>query len=148
VIGPVQGKDSSELDLENSEGCFEYISAFMSSESLLETENQVYQGLSHPCKDIRSDLKPLLSDSNVTDDAIFKHVMKITSDENERLRQLGPLTRTKQSTASSTQVHSEPGSDKRGRTEAAVRKSQNYPIKQLAVRIDALNNMVDAPHSP
>ncbi len=55
----------------------------------------VYQGLSHRCKDIRSELKPLLTDSNVTDDAILRHVMKVTSDENERLRQLGPLTRTK-----------------------------------------------------
>ncbi|KAL1277383.1 hypothetical protein QQF64_024056 [Cirrhinus molitorella] len=40
VIGPVQGKNSSELDLEDSEGCFEYINAFMSSEALLETEDQ------------------------------------------------------------------------------------------------------------
>ncbi len=63
----------------------------------------VYQGLSHRCKDIRSELKPLLADSNVTDDAILRHVMKVTSDENERLRRLGPLTRTKPSTASSAQ---------------------------------------------
>ncbi len=40
AIGPVQGKDSSELDLEDSEGCFEYIDAFMSSESLLDMEDQ------------------------------------------------------------------------------------------------------------
>ncbi len=45
AIGPVQGKDSSELDLEDSEGCFEYINAFMSSESLLETEDQGMSGL-------------------------------------------------------------------------------------------------------
>ncbi len=64
----------------------------------------VYQGLSHRCKDICSELKPLLADSNVTDDAILRHVMKVTSDENERLRRLGPPTRTKPSTASSAQV--------------------------------------------
>lgn len=40
VIEAVQGKDSSELDLEDSEGCFKYICAFMSSESLFETEDQ------------------------------------------------------------------------------------------------------------
>ena len=40
VIGPVRGKDSFELDLEDSEGCFEYINAFKSSKSLLETEDQ------------------------------------------------------------------------------------------------------------
>ncbi len=104
----------------------------------------VYQGLSHRCKDIRSELKPLLADSSVTDDAILRHVMKVTSDENERLRRLGPPTRTKPSTASSAQVHSEPGSDEAGRTEAAVKKSQNDPIKQLTARIDTLTNMVDA----
>ncbi|KAL0153940.1 hypothetical protein M9458_050749, partial [Cirrhinus mrigala] len=104
----------------------------------------VYQGLSHRCKDIRSELKPLLADSNVTDDAILRHVMKVTSDENKRLRRLGPPTRMKQSTASSAQVHSEPGSDEGGRTEAALRKSQNDPIKQLTARIDVLANMVDA----
>lgn len=104
----------------------------------------VYQGLSHRCKDIRSELKPLLADSNVTDDAILRHVMKVTSDENERLRRLGPPTRMKQPTASSAQVHSEPGSDEGGRTEAAARKSHNDPIKQLTARIDALTNLVDA----
>ncbi len=40
AIGPVQCKDSSELDLEDSEGCFEYIDAFMSRESLLDTADQ------------------------------------------------------------------------------------------------------------
>ncbi len=91
----------------------------------------VYQGLSHRCKDNRSELKLLLADSNVTDDAILRHVMKVTSDENERLRRLDPPTRTKPSTASSAQVHSEPGSDEGGRTEAAAKKSQNDLIKKL-----------------
>ncbi len=45
VIGPVQGKDSSDLDLEDSVACFEYIDAFMSSESLLEAEDQDMSGL-------------------------------------------------------------------------------------------------------
>ncbi|XDV41640.1 hypothetical protein PO909_010461 [Leuciscus waleckii] len=115
----------------------------MNKDDMTVAELKVYHGLSHRCKDIRSELKPLLADSNVTDDAILRHVMKVTSDENERLRRLGPPTRTKQSTASSAQVHSEPGSDVGGRTEAAVKKSQNDPIKQLTARIDALTNMVD-----
>lgn len=40
VIGPTPGKDTSELDLEDSEGCFEYIDALMSSKSLLEAKDQ------------------------------------------------------------------------------------------------------------
>ncbi|KAJ8012611.1 hypothetical protein DPEC_G00044660 [Dallia pectoralis] len=40
VIGPIRGKDLAELDMEDSEVCFEYINAFMLSKSLLETEDQ------------------------------------------------------------------------------------------------------------
>ena len=39
-IESLPGTDSSELDLEDSEGCFEYISAFISSDLLLEAEDQ------------------------------------------------------------------------------------------------------------
>lgn len=40
VIGPTPGKDISELDLEDSEGCFECTDALMSSKSFLEAEDQ------------------------------------------------------------------------------------------------------------
>ncbi len=89
----------------------------------------VYQGLSHRYKDIRSELKPLLAANNVTDEAILRHVTKITSDENERLRRLGPPTRTKQFTAGSAQVHGIFNSDVGGKTEAAVKKGQDDSIK-------------------
>lgn len=49
----------------------------------------VYQGIGYKHNDIRRELKPLLSDSTVTDETILKHVMKITSDESERERQIG-----------------------------------------------------------
>lgn len=104
----------------------------------------VYQDLSHRCKDICSELRPLLADTDVTDDAIFRHVIKVTSGENKRLRRLGQSTRTKQSTASIAQVHSEHGSDEEGRTETAVKRGQNDPIKQLTERLNALTNMDDA----
>lgn len=104
----------------------------------------VYEGLSHKCKHIRSELKPLLSDSNVTDDTILRHDMKIASDENERLRRLGPVNRVKQSMANSAQVHTDPASDESGRTDGAARKTQNYTMKQLTTRIDSLTTVVDA----
>lgn len=40
VIGPISGKDPTELHLEDSEGHFEHNDAFMSSKSLPESEDQ------------------------------------------------------------------------------------------------------------
>lgn len=50
----------------------------------------VYQGIGHKHSDIRRELKPLLSDNTVSDEAILRHVMRVTSDESERQRRLGP----------------------------------------------------------
>lgn len=104
----------------------------------------VYQGLSHRCKDIRSELKPLLADSEVTDDAILRQVMKITSDENERLRRLGPPTRVKPSVANSVQVNDEASGDVKVEKGVVVKKGQDDQIKLLTARIDTLTSMVDA----
>ncbi len=99
----------------------------------------VYQGLEHSYKDVRSELKPLLADHSITDEAIVRNVMKITNDENERARRLGPMTRPKQSTASCAQLEPD-----RGVKEASVQKSKNDPIMQLTARIDALTSLVDS----
>ncbi|RXN10207.1 Retrovirus-related Pol poly from transposon [Labeo rohita] len=40
IVGPVPGRDQSELDPEDSDSCFDHINAFMSSEFLLESEDQ------------------------------------------------------------------------------------------------------------
>lgn len=101
----------------------------------------VYQGLGHKYKDVRSELKPLLADHSITDEAIVRNVMKITNDENERARRLGPITRPKHSNASSAQLESEPD---KGVKEQPVQKIKNDPIIQLTARIDALTSMVDA----
>lgn len=101
----------------------------------------IYQGLGHKYKDIRSELKPLLSNHTITDEAILRSVTRITSDENERVRRLGPLTRVKQSTASCAQLESE---SVREFNEIPEQKNKNDPIKQLTARIDALTSMVDS----
>lgn len=51
----------------------------------------VYQVFEHA--DIRRELKPLLTNSGVTDEMILRHVMKITSEENKRMKRLGPTDR-------------------------------------------------------
>lgn len=100
----------------------------------------IYQGLGHKYKDICSELKPLLSNHTITDEAILRSVTIITSDENERVRRLGPVTRVKQSTASCSQLESE---SVREFNEIPEQK-KNDPIKQLTARIDALTSMVDS----
>ncbi|RXN21780.1 Retrovirus-related Pol poly from transposon [Labeo rohita] len=40
IVGPDPGRDQSELDPEDSDSCFDHINAFMSSEFLLESEDQ------------------------------------------------------------------------------------------------------------
>lgn len=47
-----------------------------------------YQGLSHKHNDICRELKPLLSDNSVSDEAILKQMMKIMNTENKRQRRL------------------------------------------------------------
>jgi len=99
----------------------------------------VYQGLGHRYKDDRSELKPLLADHSITDEAIVRNVMKITNDENER--RLGPIIRPKQSNASSAQFEIKPDGEVK---EAPGHKIKYDPIIQLTARIDSLTNMVDS----
>ncbi len=103
----------------------------------------VYQGLGHKCKDIRSELKHLLTDSNITDDEILKHVMKVKSEENERLRRLGPSSHSKPSMASCAQLSEEPTKETKAVKETPEIKSHSDTIKQLTAKIDALTSMVD-----
>ncbi|KAG7497925.1 hypothetical protein JOB18_046129 [Solea senegalensis] len=61
----------------------------------------VYQGLSHKHDDVRREMKPLLVDTRVLDEAILKQMKKIMGYESERQRRLGPATRQRL-----TNVHS------------------------------------------
>ncbi|KAL1269016.1 hypothetical protein QQF64_031305 [Cirrhinus molitorella] len=106
--------------------------------------HNVYQGLGHKCKDIRSELKPLLADSNMSDDEILKHVMKVTSEENERLRRLGAPSRSKSSMASCAQLSQEPATETKDVKETKTEmKCHSDTITQLTAKIDALTSMVD-----
>ncbi|KAI3356717.1 hypothetical protein L3Q82_003309 [Scortum barcoo] len=67
----------------------------------------IYQGLSDKHDDIRRELKPLLSDSAVTDESLLRQVIKTTTEECERRRRLGRSTRAKIIHAQSGQLISE-----------------------------------------
>lgn len=49
----------------------------------------IHQGLLPKYSDIRSELKPLLSDDAVSDEALIRQVNKVSSEESERKRRLG-----------------------------------------------------------
>ncbi|CAI5694366.1 unnamed protein product [Oreochromis niloticus] len=55
----------------------------------------IHQGLLPKYSDIRNELKPLLSDYSVSDEALIRQVNKVSSEESERQRRLGYSTRQK-----------------------------------------------------
>lgn len=101
----------------------------------------VYQGLNEKDKDIRQELKPLLSDPIVTDDALVKQITKTTNEESERKRRLGRATRPKAAQAQSnetdhcdvTKVESHPDS-----------KAKYELIHQLSAQVQALTQVVSS----
>ncbi|XP_070403007.1 uncharacterized protein [Nothobranchius furzeri] len=66
----------------------------------------VYQGLSEKHEDIRRELKPLLSEKSVSDDALLRQVIRTTGEESERRRRLGRNPRAKYAYAQRGQVTS------------------------------------------
>lgn len=71
----------------------------------------VYKGFGHKHIDIHRELKTLLSKSGVTNEMILRNVMKIMSEQNERIKRLGPSRRHIVTNAHS--VQSEPEEMKR-----------------------------------
>lgn len=66
----------------------------------------VYQGMSEKYNDVRRELRPLLSDPTVTDEALLKQVIKTASEESERKRWLGARSsRPKVAQAQSSEAH-------------------------------------------
>ncbi|KAK2903785.1 hypothetical protein Q8A73_010442 [Channa argus] len=55
----------------------------------------IHQGLLPKYADVRTELKPLLSDYGGTDEALIRQVNKVSSEESERQRRLGATSRQK-----------------------------------------------------
>lgn len=51
--------------------------------------NTIYQGLGEKHEDVRRELKPLLSDPNVSNESLLRQVIMTTSEESERKHRLG-----------------------------------------------------------
>lgn len=108
----------------------------------------VYQGLGHRHNDIRRELKPLLTDHNVKDEVILRHVMRITSEESERLRRLGTTHRQNQTKAHSAQLEANVAQAQGAKQQNVERVAEMDIIQQLSAKIEALTKVVDSLKQP
>lgn len=95
----------------------------------------IYQGLGSKYTDVRQQLRPLLSDNQVTDEDIVSRVTKIISDENEHQRRLGYVPKPRAMSAHSVQVD---GGDQ------PVDKREHHTIQKLSAQVENLTKMVAA----
>lgn len=105
----------------------------------------VYQGFGHKHTDIRRELKPLLSSSGVTDEMILRHVMKITSEENERMRRLGSSRRQTVTNTHSAQLEPDGAKRPSPKSEGAEPKTNQTkpdPLKDLTTKVEELTRLV------
>lgn len=98
----------------------------------------IYQGLSDKHDDIRRELKPLLSDLSVTDEALLRQVLKTTSEESERRRRLG---RNKVIYAQSGQVTPDMPRDSRDDSNP---KSKDEGVRKLSAQVQELTQVVES----
>lgn len=104
----------------------------------------IYQGLTHKHDDIRRELKPLLSDSNVSDEMILKQIMKITNAENERQRRLGTVVRQKAVNVHGAGVEVAAVQDDSSAKKANLdRKPKADPLQQLTEKVEKLMSKVE-----
>lgn len=103
--------------------------------------HKIYQGLSDKHDDIRRELKLLLSDPSVTDEALLRKVIRTTSEESERRRRLSRNSRNKVIYAQSGQVNSEKPGDSKEDTHP---KGKDEEIQKLSTQVQALTQMVES----
>lgn len=103
----------------------------------------VYQGLGYKHSDIRRELKPLLSDCEVSDETILRHVMRITSEESERQKRIGSSRRQTTTNAHCAQLELN-AIQESSKQEVSVPKSKTDPIKELTAKVNELTSLVEA----
>lgn len=100
----------------------------------------IRQGLSDKNEDIRRELKPLLSDPSVTDEALLRQVNKITSEESERRQRLGRSKPTKAVYAQSGEVSLEKSRDWKG----DPHHKRDEEMQKLTTQVQALTQLVES----
>lgn len=104
----------------------------------------VLQGLGYKHNDVRRELKPLLSSGEVSDETILRNVMRITSEESERQKRIGPSRRQAATSAHSAQLELNTVQECGNKQESTEHKTKTDPIKELAAKVDELTSMVEA----
>lgn len=103
----------------------------------------VYQGFAHRYDNVRRELKPLLVDPNVTDKAILKQTNREMSDEKERQRRLGPVTRHKPTSINSAQVEAGAAQSLSVKEENGEKKPKMDVIRDLTEKVEKLTTLVE-----
>lgn len=103
----------------------------------------VYQGLGQKHSDIRRELKPLLSNSGISDETILCHIMRITSEESERQKRIGS-SRRQATSAHSAQIEVNNTQEHTAKHEKLALTAKTDPIKELAAKVEALTSLVEA----
>lgn len=88
----------------------------------------------------RMELKPLLTNRLVTDEALLRQVTQIASDESERQRRLGQVSRQRLSNALSVQCESSQG--RNGDCNRQIYQTET--IRRLSAQIEALTKTVES----
>lgn len=103
----------------------------------------IYQGFTHRYDNIRGELKPLLADANVTDEAILKQTNRTMRDENERHRRLGVATRYKPTGVQSAQVEANAAQSPIVKEENEEKKPKMGMIQELTEKVEKLTSLVE-----
>lgn len=101
----------------------------------------IYQGLGTKHTELRQRMRPLISNSQITDEEILSEVMKIVNEENEHQRRLGQTPRQKSTHVYSTKVETgnEHSNDK---PRAAAAADNSQIIQQLSAQVENLTKMM------
>lgn len=100
----------------------------------------IYQGMGAKFNQFRTELKPLLTNRLVTDEALLRQVTQIASDDSERQRRLGQAARQRVSNALSAQCESSRGKD----ADCGRQNDQTETIRRLSAQIEALTKTVES----
>ena len=104
----------------------------------------IYQGLGPKNTELRQRLRPLISNSGVTDEEILGQVVRILSDENEHQCRFGQPPRQKPTHVHNAKVETGNGNCQgNDRPSDTVAENKNLPtIQQLSAQVETLTHMV------
>lgn len=99
----------------------------------------LYQGLNERNSHVRLDLKPFLSDTQVSDDFLLEQITKSTSEEEGRLKRLSTVAKTRPVTVSSAQHDSNEQTNQTKETNVDCELQANRAaINELTAQVSSL----------